>query len=94
MRRHRRIEITAFKKKVTIVSGEFAAYTGRASDGDSRVSEDSPETIIPPDSVEGRQILADAVRLLEDKLMDRSDRSGEDDGRDMLPADRDGEGKP
>ncbi len=70
MRRHRRVEITAFQRKVTIVSGEFAAYTDDTSEGDSRVPENSLETVIPPGSVEGRRILAEAVRLLEDTLID------------------------
>ncbi len=93
MKGHRRIEITAFQRKVTIVSGEFEAYTGDTSEGESRASENSLETV-PPESAEGRRILADAVRLLEDRLIDRSDRLSQDDGRDILPADRDGEGKP
>ena len=93
MKGHRRIEITAFQRKVTIVSGEFEAYTGDTSEGGSRASENSLETV-PPESAEGRRILADAVRLLEDKLIDRSVGQARNDIGDIRQKDRDGEGKP
>lgn len=66
MKRHRRVEITAFQRKVTIVSGEFQAY---CTDPDPCPSKELLDSV-SPDSDEGRQILSDAVRLLNDRLTD------------------------
>ncbi len=65
MKKHRRIEITAFRRRVTIVSGTSPADT---ADAEVWLNDaDSSETI-EPDSAEGQRILMEAVRLLEEKL--------------------------
>jgi len=66
---HRRIEITAFRRRVTITSG--AAYCGEhlssTDEGVSVKDVDSGESI-EFESAEGQLILADAVRSLERRL--------------------------
>ena len=64
MKKYRRIEITAFRRRVTIVSGTSSADTAVEvwlNDADSS------ETI-EFESAEGQRILTEAVRLLEEKL--------------------------
>ena len=66
MKTHRRIEITAFQKRVTVVSGEWKVD---APDNDDRpVSDTDSLKTIEPESAEGQRILTEAVRLLEKKL--------------------------
>lgn len=72
MKRHRRVEIIAFQKKVTIVSGEFHACNVDPAGSDQCVAPEPVESI-SPDSEEGRRILADAVRLLSDRLIELPD---------------------
>lgn len=63
MKKYRRIEITAFRRRITIVSGEPTT--------DEKVcinDTDSSETI-NTESAEGQRILLEAVRLLEEKLV-------------------------
>lgn len=66
MRRYRRIEITAFQKRVTVVSGEWKVETS-ANDGGSDNDTGSRQTI-EPESTEGQRILTEAVRMLEEDL--------------------------
>jgi hypothetical protein len=68
MQKYRRIEITAFRRRVTIVSSE-SSPDAHTNEGVSLSDTDSQETIEPA-SAEGRRILAEAVRLLEEKLAD------------------------
>jgi len=72
---YRRIEINAFRRRVTIVSavsGEWSrdvveAQPEHAEDGVSLNDSDSCEPI-EPDSPEGQLLLAEAVRSLERRL--------------------------
>ena len=66
MKKHRRIEIMAFKRRVTIVSGEYEAFVDE-DDNIRPVEEHALETV-EPESAEVKRILADAVRLLKEKL--------------------------
>ncbi|MEO7673983.1 MAG: hypothetical protein ABIU09_07885 [Pyrinomonadaceae bacterium] len=62
MKKYRRIEITAFRRRVMIVSGDPIAETGGV---DVSVNDtDSLETI-ETGSDEGQEILLEAIRLLE-----------------------------
>ncbi len=66
MKKYRRIEITAFRRRVTVVSGEPVAATQNGKEiciNDC----DSSETI-ETESVEGQRILLEAVRLIEEKI--------------------------
>ena len=69
MKKYRRVEINAYRRRVTIVSGEWpgaeppAETTDDVSLNDSDVSEP-----VAPDSPEGQQILIEAVRSLEQRL--------------------------
>lgn len=71
MKRYRRIEITAFRRRVTLTSGETVLsnsndrYT-RAEEG-LQLSDESGEAI-EFESAEGQLILVDAVRSLERRL--------------------------
>lgn len=70
MKTYRRIEITAFRRRVTIISGEANAETQR--DEDVNINDaDSSETI-ETDSEEGQKLLKEAVRLLREKLDNRN----------------------
>lgn len=66
MKKHRRVEITAFKRRVTIVSGEYAAFVDE--DDNIRHREESPLETIAPESAEGRHLLTEAVSLLQERL--------------------------
>ena len=69
MKKYRRIEITAFRRRVTIVSGKPPA-----DNADAEVwlnNADSSETI-EPDSAEGQRILIEALHLLEEKLSNQA----------------------
>ena len=73
MKKYRRIEVNAFRRCVTIVSGEwrpgdlFDAQPDRADEGVSLEDSDSSEPVAP-DSAEGQLILVEAVRSLERRL--------------------------
>lgn len=73
MSKYRRIEINAFRRRVTIISGEwrpegfFDAQTGETTDAVSLNDTDSCEPV-EPESHEGQMILVEAVRSLERRL--------------------------
>jgi hypothetical protein len=72
LNKYRRIEVKAFNRRVTIVSGEwprdFSIAKPSATEDD--VSLDDPNLCEPvePDSPEGQVILVEAVRSLERRL--------------------------
>ena len=72
MKKYRRIEVNAYRRRVTIVSGEwskeiFDAQPARTEDGVSLNDSDLCEPV-EPDSPEGQLILVEAVRSLEQRL--------------------------
>ena len=73
MNKYRRIEINAYHRKVTVVSGEwrpgdaFEAQSAQTDEGVSLEKSDSCEPVAP-DSPEGQIILVEAVRSLEQRL--------------------------
>ena len=77
MSKYRRIEISAYQRRVTVVSGEwrpgevFDAQPTQSDDGVSLTDPDSSEAIAP-DSPEGQSILVEAVRTLERRLSPES----------------------
>jgi len=73
MKKYRRIEITAFRRRVTIVSGE-PATDRQTNEGVCINNADSQETITP-ESAEGQEILIEAVRLLEEKIYKQACRT-------------------
>lgn len=69
MKKYRRIEIKAFRHRVTRVSGESraAARTAHTEIG-VRLNDADSQEIIDTESAEGQEILAETIRLLEEKL--------------------------
>lgn len=72
MKRYRQIEVNAFRRRVTIVSGEWPRNNSevqpeRIDDGVSLNDTDSCESVAP-DSPEGQLLLVEAVRSLERRL--------------------------
>jgi hypothetical protein len=74
LRKYRRIEINAYRRRVTVVSGEspppgelFDAQPARTDEGVWLNDPDSCEPI-EPDSPEGQLLLVEAVRSLERRL--------------------------
>ena len=70
--KYRRIEVNAFRRRVTIVSGEWSrdldfAQPTQTDDGVSLNETDLCEPV-EPDSPEGQLILVEAVRSLERRL--------------------------
>lgn len=63
MKKYRRIEITAFRRRVTIISGAEIQTGEKVCINDAETQE-----TIEPESAEGQEILIEAVRLLEAKL--------------------------
>jgi hypothetical protein len=73
LNKYRRIEINAYRRRVTVVSGEWQpgdvcdGQPAQADDGVSLDDTDSCEPVVP-DSPEGQLILVEAVRSLERRL--------------------------
>ena len=71
MKKYRRIEVNAFRRRVTVVSGEWTRDISGAeaaqTDGILLDDEDAIEPV-QVESAEGQLILADAVRSLEGRL--------------------------
>ena len=72
MKKYRRIEVNAFRRRVTIVSGAwprefFDAAPPQTDDGVSLDDSDVCEPV-KPDSPEGQLLLIEAVRSLERRL--------------------------
>ena len=72
MKKYRRVEINAFRRRVTIVSGEwprenFEALPAKTDEEVSLNDTDACEPI-EPDSPEGQLLLVEAVRSLERRL--------------------------
>jgi len=71
MTKYRRIEVNAFRRRVTVVSGEWRpgdvcdAQSARTNED---VSLDDSCEPVEPDSPEGQLILVDAVRSLQQRL--------------------------
>ena len=73
MSKYRRIEINAYHRRVTVVSGEWRSgdvFDEQAVRTDDEVSLDDSDSCEPvePDSPEGQLILVEAVRSLEQRL--------------------------
>lgn len=73
MKKYRRIELNAYRRRVTIVSGEWPpgeVFEARPAERDDGVSLDDSDSCEPvePDSPEGQLILVEAVRSLEKRL--------------------------
>ena len=73
MKKYRRIEVNAYHRRVTVVSGEwrpgdlFDAQSAERDDGVSLDDSDSCEPV-EPNSPEGQLILVEAIRSLEQRL--------------------------
>lgn len=72
--KYRRIEINAYRRRVTVVSGEWRlgdVFDTPPSQIDDEVSLNDNDSCEPiePDSPEGQQILIEAVRSLERRLL-------------------------
>ena len=73
MSKYRRIEINAYHRKVTVVSGEWRpgdVFEAQPAQTDNKVTLNDSGSCEPvePDSPEGQLILVEAVRSLEQRL--------------------------
>ena len=72
MKKYRRIEVNAFRRRVTVVSGEWPreGFDAPLAQTDDEVSLNDTDVCEPvePDSPEGQLILVEAVRSLEQRL--------------------------
>ena len=73
MNKYRRIEVNAFRRRVTVGSGELRSeklFDGQSAENSDAVSLNDTETCEPvePDSPEGQEILIEAMRSLERRL--------------------------
>ena len=72
MSKYRRIEINAYRRRVTIVSGEWPreAFDAPPVQADDEVSLNDSDVCesVTPDSPEGQLLLVEAVRSLEQRL--------------------------
>src|SRR5438128_8276727 len=71
--KYRRIEVNAYQRRVTVVSGEWRpgdVFDAPPAQTDDSVSLDDTDSCEPvePDSPEGQLILVEAVRSLEQRL--------------------------
>jgi hypothetical protein len=73
LEKYRRIEVNAFRRRVTILSGEWPReiFEAQAEQTDDEVSLNDTDVCEPvaPDSPEGQLILVEAVRSLERRLL-------------------------
>jgi hypothetical protein len=73
LKKYRRVEINAYRRRVTIVSGEWPReiIDEPPSETTDKVSLNATDVCEPiePDSPEGQLILVDAVRSLERRLL-------------------------
>jgi hypothetical protein len=73
LKKYRRIEVNAFRRRVTIVSGEWPreAFDAPPAQTDDEVSLNDTDVCEPvtPDSREGQLLLVEAVRSLERRLL-------------------------
>ncbi|MEO6393746.1 MAG: hypothetical protein ABIP75_17980 [Pyrinomonadaceae bacterium] len=73
MNKYRRIEINAYRRQMTIVSGEWPreGFPQQRSSTDDCVSLNDTDSIVPvaPDSPEGQLLLVEAMRSLERRLV-------------------------
>lgn len=75
MKKYRRIEITAFRRRITIISGKPMADNAAAQpDEGVWLNDADTQEAIEADSAEGQRILLEAMRLLEEKLGNRARR--------------------
>lgn len=74
MKIYRRIEITAFRRRIQIVSGN-SNIADVKSDEEIRLNDADTQEAIELESLEGQRILSEAVRLLEEKLSDEMRRN-------------------
>jgi hypothetical protein len=72
LKKYRRIEVNAFRRRATVVSGEWPreAFAAIPAQTDDEVSLNDTDVCEPvaPDSPEGQMILVEAVRSLERRL--------------------------
>jgi hypothetical protein len=73
LKKYRRIEVNAYRRRVTVVSGEWRpgdVFDAQPAQTDNGVSLDDNDSCEPvePDSPEGQLILVEAVRTLEQRL--------------------------
>lgn len=71
MKRYRRIEITAFRRRVSLISGMPTADAGEMA---VLVNDADSQDMIETGSEEGLEILINAIRILEENL--QTDTSG------------------
>ena len=64
MKTYRRIEITAFRRRITIVSGKPISEN---TDADVCPNNADTQEAIETESAEGQRLLSETVRLLEEK---------------------------
>jgi len=64
MKVYRRIEITAFRRRVTISSGPPSG----GPTAKIELRDDLSDEMIDPQSVEGRRVLTEAVSILQEQL--------------------------
>ncbi|CAN5580528.1 hypothetical protein BH10ACI1_BH10ACI1_10610 [soil metagenome] len=67
MKKYRRIEITAFRRRVQIISGE-SNISDTNKEEEIRLNDADTQSDIVIESAEGQRILTEVVRLLEEKL--------------------------
>lgn len=83
MKKHKRIEITAFRRRVMIVSGEQVA----ASDvGDLQKTHGDTQENIESDSAEGQEILLEAIQLMKRSLTGGEEGIEREQSADSLEA--------
>ena len=92
MNKYRRIEVNAFRRRVTVVSGEWPSAAGIAPPlpEDDFVSLNGADAChaVEPASPEGQEILLEAVRSLERRLSPEARDTIRSDRTVMLPVEQ------
>lgn len=66
MKKYRRIEITTFRRRITLITGE-----SKTMDKEICINNPDSSETIDSESAEGQRILNEAVRLLNDNLAEQ-----------------------
>ena len=91
MNKYRRVEVKAFSRRLTIVSGEwprdFSGAKPSPTEDDVSLDDTTLCEAVEPDSPEGQMILVEAVRSLERRLSPEA-RATIRTGQDVLASNR------
>ncbi len=68
MKSHRRIEITAFSHRLTLIGGDSSDQCVDRFGGEVLISNAETSELIDANSIEGKRVITDAINLLQNSI--------------------------